>query len=60
LRKFFEQQLRDQFLGPDIDFEFDVVLGRLISPALVFSKLCRSISPAAQAAFKRRRRDNGS
>src|SRR5438067_5809344 len=30
LRKFFEQRLRNQFLGPDIDFEFDVVLGGLI------------------------------
>src|SRR6266550_613016 len=30
LRKFFEQRLRDQFLGADIDFEFDVVLGGLI------------------------------
>src|SRR4029077_6623087 len=30
LRKFLEQRLRDQFLGPDIDFEFDVVLGGLI------------------------------
>jgi len=30
LRKFFEQRSRDQFLGADIDFEFDVVLGGLI------------------------------
>ena len=50
LRKFFEQRLRDQFLRADIDFEFDVVLGGLIHP-LGFSKSCRSISPAAQAAL---------
>jgi hypothetical protein len=30
LRKFFEQRLRDQFLGAHIDFEFDIVLGGLI------------------------------
>jgi hypothetical protein len=30
LRKFFEQRLCDQFLGADIDFEFDIVLGGLI------------------------------
>src|SRR5438105_3465631 len=30
LRKFFEQRLRDQFLGADIDFKFNIVLGGLI------------------------------
>ena len=48
LRKFFEQRLRDQFLRADVDFEFDVVLGGLRSPALV--------SRSCAAAFRRRRK----